>query len=107
MTKPEVLRPEEEFYVRVLRKGLPGEYGQCHWTIPTINATARLLLCLFLIIFIKPSDTAKHNLAEIISPAAKIMLTKYAALKLNIYRKKSEYLEEYMDNILHEYYFLY
>lgn len=34
------------------------------------------------------------------------MLTKYAALKLHIDREKTEYLEEYMDNVLHECYFL-
>lgn len=86
-TKPEILRSEEEFYIWVLRKGTRGEYGQCHWHCPCGGATASFL-CLFLIIFIKTSGIAKNNLAEVILPAAKIMLTKYATLKLHIYRKK-------------------
>lgn len=89
----------------VLRKRTHGEYGQCHWHCSCGGATASFL-CLLLIIFIKASDIAKHNLAEVILPAAKIMLTKYAALKLHIDREKTEYLEEYMDNVLHECYFL-
>ena len=35
---------------------------------------------LFLIIFIKTNDIAKHNLAEVILSVAKVVLTKYAPL---------------------------
>lgn len=103
--KPKVLRFEENFIYRSLGSVFSINMVTVIGTIPAVSATASFL-CLFLIIFIKTSDTAKHTLAEVILLAAKMMLTKYAALKLNIYRKKTWIFRGIYDNILHEYYSL-
>lgn len=85
MTKPEVLRSEGKFYLWVRRRGFPVTTVKVLSTVLAMSATASFFR-LFLVIFIKTSDVAKRNLAEVIFLAAKIVLTKYAALKFSIFR---------------------